>query len=392
MNKHKSNNNGLVVLVAGGTAGHINAAIALEKKFLENNFDVLFFSGKRPLDFKLFANKSVIHLDARPIKYKNPLKIIWSLYKNIVAFIKVLMTMYRLRPLLAIGAGGYICGPVLMAHYLLRIPFFIIEQNAVLGVTNKILLLFANKIFIHLKHTIGIPKFFNKKVIVSGNPIRSEFLTTNFNVCRRDKDNREDEFAIVVFGGSLGATPINDLIEAFVSSLQKNYDLNFKLRIKHQTGKRDISSFPKRVENKDIIYQQLEYLDDICKEYCDHDFIICRSGASTISELRYVRKPVILIPYPHHKDRHQFINAESLKHEAEDANSHSCFNVYIEDVVRLAENNFTLLKNIIRSNYSQRSQRSQCSNQNSQQSGLLLEMKDATEIIYNISTYSVFNK
>ncbi|MBF0300100.1 MAG: UDP-N-acetylglucosamine--N-acetylmuramyl-(pentapeptide) pyrophosphoryl-undecaprenol N-acetylglucosamine transferase [Oligoflexia bacterium] len=378
----------LIVLAAGGTAGHINAAIALEKKFLDNNFEVLFFSGKRPLDYKLFAGKKIIYLDGRPIKYKNPIKIVWSLYKNILAFIKVLTTIYKLKPTLAIGAGGYICGPVLMAHYLLRIPFFIIEQNAVLGVTNKILLLFADKIFIHLKHTIGISKFFDKKIIVSGNPIRSEFLTTDFfkKDAKRKNDNN-NEFAVIVFGGSLGAKSINDLIEDFISSLLKNYDLNFKLKIKHQTGKKVQEKraaqtlIPSTINNENFTYEQTEYLDNICEEYCNHDFIICRAGASTISELRFVRKPVMLFPYPHHKDRHQFMNAESLKTE-------SLFAVYILDENDkendLSINNFSALKEIFKIQFNIKFNiQSEKLPKQQVAKNLSLNMKDATEIIYS---------
>src|SRR5690606_37128973 len=127
------------VLVAGGTGGHINAALAVGESLEQEGFSVLYVTGKRPLDFRLFKGKPVLHLDSKPLCTKNPFEFLKNVFLNVVGFLNIFFLFLRRRPNFVVGAGGYVCGPTLLAGFLQFIPVYIIEQNAVMGLTNRIL-------------------------------------------------------------------------------------------------------------------------------------------------------------------------------------------------------------------------------------------------------------
>lgn len=291
----------LAVLVAGGTAGHINAALSLGEFLTKNDIRIQYITGTRYLDKKLFNNQNAIFLDGRPLRTKNPIILFKNLLKNIWVFVGLLIKFILKRPSFVIGAGGYVCGPSLLAAWLLRIPIYIIEQNAYAGLTNKILARISKKIFTHFVETKGLEQF-SKKIIVSGNPVRSKIKYKATSV-----KNDKTEINILVFGGSLGATQINDAIEQVLKHYpQKKYS------ILHQVGKDNLKTY-QCVEN--ITYEQVEYIEDMQQAYEWSDIIIARAGASTISELRIVSKSSILIPYPKATDNHQYFNAKQLQEE-----------------------------------------------------------------------------
>jgi len=325
-----------VYLAAGGTGGHINAALSMGEYF-EDKYEIKYFTGTRYLDYKLFENTNVLHLDSKPLRTKNPVKLIINISKNLLIFSKLIGTFLASRPKFVVGAGGYVCGPTLMSAWILGIPVFIIEQNAVMGLTNKLLSKFAKKIFVNFKDTKGLEG--SCKVIESGNPINSKI---KFNIQQIDQET----IKILVFGGSLGAEQINES----VLLLLKKYP-NFKINIKHQVGKNKIIN--NIITTQNIAYEQLEYIDDMEKAYKWSNIIIARAGASTISELRVIKKPSLLIPYPAATDNHQYHNAVLLKEESD-------FFVEVIDHKLIRENltekiwksiEYIYSKNLIKENY-----------------------------------------
>ena len=173
---------------------------------------------------------------------------------------------------------------------------FIIEQNAVMGLTNRYLSKIADLIFIHFKETKNLPNFLRHKTRVVGNPIRMSIQHSQPNpdskVCK-----------VLVFGGSLGANQINYAID---KTLQNNPDLNVEIVL--QTGSDANATNDERIK-------KFKYLDQIQENYNWCDLVIARAGASTIAELRIVSKPCFLVPFPAATDNHQWWNAISLKNE-----------------------------------------------------------------------------
>lgn len=286
-----------IYFCAGGTGGHINAALSLGEYFSARGFDAAYLSGTRYLDYQLFKDKNVLHLNAKPLRSNNPVTQIKSIILNTFVFLTMIAKFLVKRPIAVIGAGGYVCGPTLLAAKFLAIKTYIIEQNAVAGFTNKLLAKFSDKVFLNFENTKAIEN--GAKTIVSGNPIRAQITYSEPII--------EAPLKILVFGGSLGAKQINESIKGLVS---KKWDRT--LSIVHQVGKGNLEKY--NVDSS-VNYEQKEYLDNMDELYKWANIIICRAGASTISELRVAKRPSILIPFPFATDNHQEHNAKELKQE-----------------------------------------------------------------------------
>jgi UDP-N-acetylglucosamine--N-acetylmuramyl-(pentapeptide) pyrophosphoryl-undecaprenol N-acetylglucosamine transferase len=290
------------VLVAGGTGGHINAAIALGERLEARGHDVKYLTGERPLDYKLFANRNVSHLPSWPLRTKNPFKLLQSLLKNFFVFVRITKEFARKKPRFVVGAGGYVCGPTLLAARIQGIPVFIFEQNAYMGLTNKLLTPLSRVVFAHFKNTMGVPDLFKDKLVVVGNPTRSAIAYVQPRI-------PNDETRILVFGGSLGAKQINDLIGEWVQR-----DHSSKVHVIHQTG---LDTQPQFAAGRNVTYTPMKYLDNIQQQYEWCDVLVTRAGASTVSELRIVRKPCFIIPFPRATDNHQWWNALEFREESD---------------------------------------------------------------------------
>lgn len=291
-----------VVLVAGGTGGHINAAIALGERLISQGYEIRYLTGMRPLDYKLFRNLPVQHLPSWPLRTRNPLKLILAIVRNGFVFVKIFINFINMRPRFIVGAGGYVCGPTLLAGKILGIKVYIFEQNAVLGLTNKVLARFSNLIFTHFRQTRGLPQSLKEKVRVVGNPTRQSIKHSAERII-------DKELRVLVFGGSLGATQINELV---VEVAKKNHDSS--ISFVHQTGNESNPTFNL---GYNVQYRANKYLDNIHEQFAWCDVIIARSGASTVSELRIIKKPCLLIPFPKATDNHQWWNAMQFKQESD---------------------------------------------------------------------------
>ncbi len=289
------------VLVAGGTGGHINAALAIGEALSGDGWRVRYVTGERPLDYKLFKGQPVKHLSSRPLRTSHPLKLVTNLAKNLLSFIWVLVAFLQDRPTVIVGAGGYVCGPTLLAGFLLRIPVFIIEQNAVMGLTNRILGWISTRIFVHFSKTRGLSSKLKEKVRVVGNPTRKSIRPAPFK-------GFDGQLKVLVFGGSLGAEQINKVVWDVLRS-----PAVLPLAIHHQLG--GDAKAPEL--GTTASYLPLNYIEDMQKEYEWCDVIISRAGASTVSELAIIRKPVLFFPYPAATDNHQFLNAKIFQEESD---------------------------------------------------------------------------
>lgn len=311
------------LIVAGGTGGHINAALSIGKFLKNNNMLVSFASGQRPLDLKLTNKDETTYFDARPLVGKTIYEKLKNIFANLKVFIEALVYIRKTQFDLVIGCGGYICGPVLLAAFIQKKKICLLEQNGVMGLTNKLLSKIAHTVFLNFKETKGVD--LNKPTIISGNPVREEIL-------RYSPKNPTQLKNILVFGGSLGASEINELVLKFIEEKVAK-----KFNIRHQVGNQTQHlKLGKKFEH----YEPVTYIENMVEQYEWCDLIICRAGASTISELKYIQKPVILIPLRLQKDQHQVYNAELLKQAVK-------FPVYIHSGKELSIHECGLLKNIL---------------------------------------------
>jgi UDP-N-acetylglucosamine--N-acetylmuramyl-(pentapeptide) pyrophosphoryl-undecaprenol N-acetylglucosamine transferase len=174
------------------------------------------------------------------------------------------------------------------------------EQNVVPGMTNRILKWFSQQIFVSFEET---KKYFpERKTFVTGNPIRKEIL-------KGRERKKGDRFTLLIFGGSAGAHRIN---KAMMEALDPLREVKPSLKFIHQTGRDDLDFISKGYQEKGFDALVKPFFDDMATYYQRADLVICRSGASTVSELAVCGKAAILIPYPYAAHQHQLMNAQKL--------------------------------------------------------------------------------
>ena len=298
-----------ILISGGGTGGHIYPAIAisneLKLRYPEANF--LFVGAKDKMEMEKVPDAGYqieglwITGIQRRITIKNflfPLKLIFSL-------LKAKRIINKFKPDIAIGTGGFASGPTLMMASIKKIPCFIQEQNSYPGITNRLLSKKVNKIFVAYNN---LDRFFPAdKILKTGNPVRQDLLLIHskreesLDFLNIDKTKN----TVLILGGSLGSRRINQLIE-FQLEFFKKHDV----QIIWQCGKLYFNQYKKY---NDLDHVQVhEFINHMDFAYAASDIIISRAGASSVSELCIVGKPVIFIPSPNVAEDHQTKNAKSI--------------------------------------------------------------------------------
>lgn len=297
-----------MLIAGGGTGGHLFPGIALAEEITtrQKGNDVLFVGTERGLEAtmvpKLGYELKLIRISG--LNRQGLLRTIRGLLRLPMAFFQALKILRAFRPDVAVGVGGYASGPVVMVAALLGIPTAVLEQNAVPGITNRILSRFVDRVFTTFEYS---EKFFPKrKVLGLGNPIRRQLLE---NFLRSREPTAQGLFNVLVLGGSQGAHAVNlRMIEA--ASHLGEFDQS--IHIVHQTGKRDHDLVQRGYIEIGLEAQVVAFIDDMSSAYRRADLIVARAGATTISEIQVARKASILIPFPYAADNHQELNAQAM--------------------------------------------------------------------------------
>lgn len=295
-----------VVIAGGGTGGHLFPGIALadELSTRHHKNEVIFVGTERGLEAKVVpsAGYKLETIKVFGLKGMGLARLLKALVALPLAFISAWRLLRRYRPDVVVGVGGYSSGPVVLAAWMQRVPTAVQEQNALPGLTNKILGKFVNAVFVAFDE--ARPFFPAKKVQLVGNPVRRALLENYL----RSKLAHE-RFEVLVFGGSLGAKGINNRMIDALDSLK---DLAGEIHFLHQTGKNDLETVKKGYAEKGFNADVVEFIDEMSQAYARADLVICRAGATTVAELTVCKKAAILIPFPFATDNHQEINAKAL--------------------------------------------------------------------------------
>lgn len=308
-----------VILAGGGTAGHINPAIAIAKCIKEHNPDskILYVGAKGGMEERLVPKTGLEFRGITISGFQRNLSLS-GIKKNLVTLKRVFTSseeskkiLKEFKPDICIGTGGYVSGPILRKAAKIGIPIVIHEQNAYPGVTTKLLSKYAKAIMLANEDA---KKYLSKKsnVFVTGNPIRKEIIQATKSISRKKLrlDNRP---VILSFGGSLGARKINEAILDLMEFSAKN-DAFQHIHAYGQYGKWFPDELGKRgvnpLEHRNI--RVTEYIDNMSTCLAAADLVICRAGAITLSEIEVQSKPAILIPSPNVAENHQFHNAMTL--------------------------------------------------------------------------------
>jgi UDP-N-acetylglucosamine--N-acetylmuramyl-(pentapeptide) pyrophosphoryl-undecaprenol N-acetylglucosamine transferase len=299
-----------VVIAGGGTGGHLYPGIAVARELMARHPDaVISFAGTaRGIEARVVPREG-FGLDlirSAGLKGKSLVDRLRGGALVPLGLADAMGIVSSRRPDLVIGVGGYSSGPVVLAACLRGVPTMLLEQNAVPGLTNRLLGPLVRAAAVSFEST---RRFFGSKAFVSGNPVRPEFLETVEPVEESGANDAASGVGILIFGGSQGAHAIN---LAMVEAAPQLAAGGYRLRIAHQTGERDVAMVRSAYDAARLAAEVEPFFFDMGRRLREADVIVCRAGATTLAEITAAGKPAILIPLPTATDDHQRRNAEAL--------------------------------------------------------------------------------
>jgi UDP-N-acetylglucosamine--N-acetylmuramyl-(pentapeptide) pyrophosphoryl-undecaprenol N-acetylglucosamine transferase len=265
----------------------------------------MFIGTGRPLERKVIAAAGYRHafITVKGFKGMGPLRKLMALGVLPGSVLKAAAILWRFKPRMVIGVGGYAAGPVCLAAYLLRIPICIQEQNLIPGVTNRLLAGLARRIYVAFEGQNA--HFPPEKVLLTGNPVRDEIRRL---AGMPRPEHPTAPFTVLIVGGSQGAHGINQAVAEMLACACGHNSIRFI----HQTGTEDLERMRQAYQAANLKADVRAFFDDMEQQYRMADLIVCRAGASTVAELTCIGKPVVFVPFPHAADNHQEFNARML--------------------------------------------------------------------------------
>lgn len=295
-----------VLIMAGGTGGHIFPAMAVAEALQQGGYQVTWLGAARGMETQLVpeAGYDLHTLSVTAWQGGGLLRKLVAPWNLLRAVAEAVVLLRRLQPVAVIGFGGYASAPGGVAALLLRKPLVLHEQNGVPGLTNARL---AARATVLLQ---AFPNTFSDQVEVVGNPVRDA-------LCQLPSPEQRGlgghgQLRLLVMGGSQGAQVLNEVVPAALAKLSSTR----RPEVWHQAGKAKAEATIQAYQQAGVEASVVEFIDDMPRAYQWADLVICRSGASTVSELAAVGVYSLLVPYPWHKDRQQYRNAQWLVDES----------------------------------------------------------------------------
>jgi UDP-N-acetylglucosamine--N-acetylmuramyl-(pentapeptide) pyrophosphoryl-undecaprenol N-acetylglucosamine transferase len=299
-----------VVIAGGGTGGHLYPGIAVARELLARHPDArISFAGTAQGIEARVVPREGFPLDlirSGGLKGKSMAQRARGAALVPLGLVDSLRIIAARAPGLVIGVGGYSSGPVVLAAALRGVPTMLLEQNAVPGLTNRLLAPVVRAAAVTFESTRS---FFGSKAFVSGNPVRPEFLEPVDPQRESDANDESSGVRVLVFGGSQGAHAIN---LAMVEAAPQLAAGGHRLRLAHQTGERDVEMVRAAYRQAGVAADVEPFFFDMGRQLRHADLIVCRAGATTLAEITAAGRPAILIPLPTATDDHQRRNAEVL--------------------------------------------------------------------------------
>lgn len=299
-----------LVVMAGGTGGHIFPGLAVAEKFRQQGWQVHWIgtSDRMEADIVPKHNIPIHYIEVKGVRGNGIKRLLSAPFMLLKALWQARQILTKIKPNLVIGFGGYASGPGGIAAKALGIPLVIHEQNAVLGLTNKYLSKLANKTL--LAFPLAKNEGGSDTWPVVGNPVREQIVALNKQAKTELTDGKA--INILVIGGSLGARILNQTLPDIFAQLA----LQYSLKVTHQVGKGNFDSVTADyLSNSEITALEFtvkEFIDDMTAALTAADLVICRSGALTVSELAASGNAGVFVPLPHAVDDHQTANANWL--------------------------------------------------------------------------------
>jgi UDP-N-acetylglucosamine--N-acetylmuramyl-(pentapeptide) pyrophosphoryl-undecaprenol N-acetylglucosamine transferase len=296
---------GPVLIMAGGTGGHVFPALALARLLRENAREVIWLGTRRGIEARIVPGEGIAieWLSIGGLRGKGALTLLAAPVRLLRALLEALSVMRRHRPIVVVGLGGFVSGPGGIAAWLCRRPLVVHEQNAVAGFTNRCLARVARTVL------TAFPAVFpaDTGAIEIGNPVRLDIAVLPPPAERFA--GRSGAVRVLVIGGSLGAARLNEsLPPAFAELLRAGVTLE----LRHQAGERHVQAARAAYAAAQVTAEVSAFIADMAAAYAWADLVVCRAGALTIAELAAAGVGALLVPYPHAVDDHQTRNAGYL--------------------------------------------------------------------------------
>ena len=293
-----------ILVLAGGTGGHVYPALAVAKALQRESRDVVWLGTHRGLESRVVpaAGINMEWINVRGLRRKGlvamfiaPVQLCWALIQS-------LLVIARRRPAAVLGMGGFVSGPGGVAAWLTRRPLVIHEQNAAAGLTNRLLARLARVVL------QAFPGSFNSKIVAEtvGNPVRNDIAAVAKPAIRYGE--RQGPLRLLVVGGSQGSLALNLTVPEALANLPAHE----RPLVRHQCGELTYEQARDAYAQHDVDVDLVQYIEDMAEAYAWADLVVCRSGALTVAELCAVGLPALFVPYPGAVDDHQTANARPM--------------------------------------------------------------------------------
>ncbi len=294
--------NRVALIMAGGTGGHVFPALATARVLRSRGYEIVWLGTRRGIESRLVPAEGipVEWLSVSGLRGKGWATLLVAPFRLLLALAQAIGAVRRHRPSVVLGAGGFASGPGGVAAWLLRRPLIVHEQNAVAGLTNRVLARLANRVL------EGFPGSFGKGVRAEhvGNPVRAEIAAVP--PPERRYAARTGRARLLVFGGSQGSVRLNAVVPAAIAQLPEA----LRPEVLHQTGRTNFDETAAAYRSRGIEADVRPFIDDMAGAYGWADLAVCRSGALTVAELAAAGVGAVLVPFPAAVDDHQTRNAE----------------------------------------------------------------------------------
>lgn len=330
-----------VLIMAGGTGGHIFPALATADVLKQKGIHIEWLGTEKGMEARLVPahHYPINYIEISGLRGKGLKTLLLLPFRLIRAMFQTMKVYNKVKPDVVLGMGGFVTGPGGIVGWLRGTPLVLHEQNAIAGMTNKILFKFSKKVL------AAFPGAFNahRKLMVIGNPVRKEITQLEKPEQRFEKKwakSEDDKLNILVVGGSLGAAALNEILPEALKKInqsgQQAAGFFHHINVRHQCGEKNLDAtrenYSEIIKQQEIKQQQrkketeqqnefniivdiMPFINDMAKNYEWADLVICRSGALTVSEIAAAGVASLLVPYPYAVDDHQSANAAYLADE-----------------------------------------------------------------------------
>jgi len=293
-----------IMILAGGTGGHVYPALAVATELRRQSCDIIWLGTHRGIEARVVpaAGIAMEWVSVSGLRGKGILTKLLAPFKLVFALSQSIYAMCKHRPAAVLGMGGFVSGPGGLAAWLTRRPLIIHEQNAVSGLTNRLLARLARVVL------QAFPGSFNSrfKAETVGNPVRAEI--TSIETPQMRFADRIGPIRLLVLGGSQGALALNQVVPAALALLP----VDNRPIVKHQTGPRTLDDALAAYKRHGVSAELSAYIEDMAEAYSWADMVVCRSGALTVAEVSAAGLAAIFVPFPAAVDDHQTANARHL--------------------------------------------------------------------------------